>query len=176
MMHEFRLPADQKNTTPHNATAADEEVVRKNNSKYIHTLCLTKTFIILVIDLFSFVGLQEIWTLCRIFKRNVSYRKSTPDWRETSAKRKPTNSRPKTGNMDSENWEGYISFGAPEALDNEKKLFVGHNMNERNQFHVVSEPESCSSVLSDEAREFLVHGNWDEIVPAMDCAFDPYYF
>ncbi|KAL6314985.1 hypothetical protein AAG906_029208 [Vitis piasezkii] len=144
MMHEFRLPADQKNTTPHSATAADEEV--------------------------------EIWTLCRIFKRNVSYRKSTPDWRETSAKRKPTNSRPKTGNMDSENWEGYISFGAPEALDNEKKLFVGHNMNERNQFHVVSEPESCSSVLSDEAREFLVHGNWDEIVSAMDCAFDPYYF
>ncbi|WKA13248.1 hypothetical protein VitviT2T_030569 [Vitis vinifera] len=30
MMHEFRLPADQKN-----AQAADEEVVRKSNSKYI---------------------------------------------------------------------------------------------------------------------------------------------
>ena len=174
MMHEFRLPADQKNTT-HNATTADE-VVRKKNSKCMHTLCLTKTFIILVIDVFSFVGLQEIWTLCRIFKQNVSYRKSTPDWRETSAKRKPTKSRPKTGNMDSENWEGYISFGAPEALDNEKKLFVGHNMNERNQFHVVSDPESCFSVLSEEAREFFTNRNWDEILSAMDYDFDPYHF
>ncbi|XP_059444648.1 transcription factor JUNGBRUNNEN 1-like isoform X2 [Corylus avellana] len=31
----------------------------------------------------------EIWTLCRIFKRNVSHRKYTAEWREVSAKKHP---------------------------------------------------------------------------------------
>ena len=125
--------------------------------------------------------MQEIWTLCRIFQRNLSNRKLksfTPDWREVSAKCKPPNSRPKSGNLDSENQESYICFGAQEVLDNEKKPFVGdNNMNERKQLNMVSDPESCSNtVLSDEAMEFFAYGNWDEIVSAMDNAFDPNHF
>ncbi|XP_034679654.1 transcription factor JUNGBRUNNEN 1-like [Vitis riparia] len=136
MMHEFRLPADQKN-----AQAADEEV--------------------------------EIWTLCRILKRNMSSRSARPGWRDASAKRNPTNTRPKTCTVDSENREGYTTFGAPVGAHNEKKPVHGHNVEERNQLHVGSEPESCSSVLGNEAREFFTHGNWDEIVSAMENAFDP---
>ena len=119
------------------------------------------------------MGLQEIWTLCRILKRNMSSRSARPGWRDASAKRNPTNTRPKTCNVDLENREGYTSFGAPVGAHNEKKPVHGHNVEERNQLHVGSEPESCSSVLGNEAREFFTHGNWDEIVSAMENAFDP---
>ncbi|KAK6149521.1 hypothetical protein DH2020_017046 [Rehmannia glutinosa] len=33
------------------------------------------------------VVMEEVWTLCRILKRNVSYRKCVPDWREVSDKK-----------------------------------------------------------------------------------------
>ena len=37
-----------------------------------------------------------------------------------------------------------------------------------------SQPESCSSsILSNDAREFFAHGNWDEIVSDMELSFDP---
>lgn len=177
MMHELRLPEDHKNSILLDAKAADEAIVRKHTAQYYthkNALYLTGSVIIVsIIYVLSDVGLQEVWTICRIFRRNMSHRKSAPDWREMPAKRKPTNSRPKTEQYS----EAYISFGAPEALENEKKLVVGQNMSERNQLQVVSEQESCSStVLSDEAREFLVNGNWDEIVSAMDYSFDPYHF
>ena len=134
------------------------------------------------------MGLQEIWTLCRIFKRDLSQKKYTPGWREVSVKRKQTNSRPEAaGNMDLGNRESYIWFGGPEEANiidhNEKKpnFVVGDNsMHEikKELMHVVSEPESCSStVLSDEAMEFFAHRNWDEIVSAMDdYAFHPSHF
>ena len=103
----------------------------------------------------------------------MSSRSARPGWRDASAKRNPTNTRPKTCNVDLENREGYTSFGAPVGAHNEKKPVHGHNVEERNQLHVGSEPESCSSVLGNEAREFFTHGNWDEIVSAMEHAFDP---
>ncbi|XP_040985744.1 transcription factor JUNGBRUNNEN 1-like isoform X2 [Juglans microcarpa x Juglans regia] len=60
MMHEFRLPADHDNNT------------NLSNAKS------------------STAPEAEIWTLCRIFERNVSHRKYTPDWRALSAKRHDT--------------------------------------------------------------------------------------
>lgn len=61
MMHEFRLPADQKNTTPPNAKAAAQEAVReKHFPKYLfHELnlyhflkisCMLFNFVILLRD------------------------------------------------------------------------------------------------------------------------------
>ncbi|KAK9741306.1 hypothetical protein RND81_03G096500 [Saponaria officinalis] len=50
----------------------------------------------------------EIWTLCRIFKRN---KRQTPDWRELSARRNASNPSSKTNSIDSNpNCERYISF------------------------------------------------------------------
>ncbi|RVW21313.1 Transcription factor JUNGBRUNNEN 1 [Vitis vinifera] len=124
MMHEFRLPADQKNATLPTAKAADQEA--------------------------------EVWTLCRIFKRNMPHRSP-------------------------ENWEGYISSGAPVSLHKGKKP-VGSHIYEGNPLpagqvsSIVqgSQPESCSSsILSNDAREFFAHGNWDEIVSVMELSFDP---
>lgn len=127
------------------------------------------------------MGLQEVWTICRIFKRNQSYRKYTPERGELSTKRNSTtNGRTKTWNGElAKCREVYnnISFGASSGVeddDDEKKAVnvVGRNW----AWQVgISEPESCSStVLSEEAREFFTNGNWDEIASVMDYAFDPY--
>lgn len=87
------------------------------------------------------------------------------------------NARPKTCDVaNSENWEtNYISFGAPEGVHDEKKAVHGHKVEEMNRLNVGRpEGESCStSVLGGEAREFFTHGNWDEIVSAMEYDFDP---
>lgn len=55
--------------------------------------------------------LQEIWTLCRIFKRN---KRHTPDWRELSSRKNAINSSSKSSSIDStnNNQECYISFAA----------------------------------------------------------------
>ena len=85
--------------------------------------------------------------------------------------------------MSSENWGGCISFGAPISLHKGKKP-VGSHIDEGNQLLVdqvssivqASQPESClSSILSEDAREFFAHGNWDELVPIMEFPFDPSY-
>ncbi|XP_011097796.1 transcription factor JUNGBRUNNEN 1 [Sesamum indicum] len=43
------------------------------------------------IDIKSVAQEAEVWTLCRIFKRNVSYKKCIPDWREIAAKKSTIN-------------------------------------------------------------------------------------
>ncbi|KAH7528154.1 transcription factor JUNGBRUNNEN 1 [Ziziphus jujuba] len=98
----------------------------------------------------------EIWTLCRIFKRNMSYRKYTPDWRELSAKRQPMDAliTSKKCNMNDDqysnrnNGESYIDFSAPIIYHEDKKpvilnhhhhhINVGNGItnNNNNQLHV----------------------------------------
>ncbi|KAL6313418.1 hypothetical protein AAG906_002814 [Vitis piasezkii] len=107
-------------------------------------------------------------SLPRLLIKKLRY---TQDWREVPAKRNPTNSKPKTCDMSPENWEGYI-----------RKNPVGSHIDEGNPLpagqvsSIVqgSQPESCSSsILSNDAREFFAHGNWDEIVSVMELSFDP---
>ncbi|KAM7269576.1 hypothetical protein ACFE04_025073 [Oxalis oulophora] len=85
MMHEFRLPP----TTDIN-----------NNNNMIN-VPNTKT-----------TNLQEaeVWTLCRILKRNVSYtKKYRPEWREDGSKRQK--SETKSYSVESSSHESYINFG-----------------------------------------------------------------
>ncbi|XP_019433848.1 PREDICTED: transcription factor JUNGBRUNNEN 1-like isoform X2 [Lupinus angustifolius] len=71
----------------------------------------------------------EIWTLCRIFKRNKSQRKHMPDMRSHSASRSHCNNNMKSRNNNVEsNQESYINFGAS----------VGHYQNKQN--HVINYP------------------------------------
>ena len=107
--------------------------------------------------MFFFEGLQEVWTVCRILKRNVTYRKYTPDWGELSAKGNSMNARAKACNLEAGNKEVYnISFGASAAA-------------------VEDEKKKKPVILSEEAREFFTNGNWDEIASVMDFSFDPYH-
>ncbi|KAG7955291.1 hypothetical protein I3843_11G064000 [Carya illinoinensis] len=88
----------------------------------------------------------EIWTLCRVFERNVSHRKYTPDWRALSAKRPTaTYSSSEACSLESNNREGYITFGSSttpfvnynDHEHNERKPVVNHNVDEIwNQLHV----------------------------------------
>ena len=137
--------------------------------------------------------LQEIWTVCRIFKRNLSHRKYTPDWREfefsrefeLSTKRHQADASSKAcSGESSNNRESYINFGAPFIFQNEHNneiKTVNHINNENNQLHVaqlssIAQPPSSSTNPQlpsssssfpinpvPDANEFFAYENWDEL-------------
>nr|AOC59203.1 NAC transcription factor 21 [Haloxylon ammodendron] len=105
MMHEFRLPSDP----------LQHDEAKSSNPKD--------------------TALEaEIWTLCRIFKRN---KRHTPDWRELSCRKNTINSSSKTSSIDSTNntQECYISFAphhqlAPPIINGEcSNIYVANNNN-----------------------------------------------
>ncbi|KAA8523453.1 hypothetical protein F0562_009876 [Nyssa sinensis] len=133
----------------------------------------------------NFAQEAEVWTLCRIFKRNVSYRKCIPDWRELSAKRtNPVDASSKTCSVESDNRDGYISFRAPVIRQiNENKPFVNHVMNETNQFIACQQSSisqtpstaSYSSFFSPESmNEFIKYGDWDDLRSVVEFSVDPF--
>ncbi|KAJ4705835.1 transcription factor JUNGBRUNNEN 1-like [Melia azedarach] len=96
MMHEFRLPSSNDNRTTTNVIFTNAKTTLQE---------------------------AEVWTICRIFKRSVSHRKYTPDWREQSSgnkRRHPTvldqlasSNNNIACSTESNNRESYISFEAP---------------------------------------------------------------
>ncbi|KAG8653140.1 hypothetical protein MANES_06G172900v8 [Manihot esculenta] len=153
MMHEFRLPTNDSNTTDLvNAKISAQEA--------------------------------EVWTLCRIFKRNVSHRKYTPDWREISNKRQPAaiDKSSKTCSVDSNSRETYLSFGAPHVECSDKKPVFNH-VNEWKQFHadqlssITTQPSSSmaspTNISSPYRNEVLGYSDWDELRSVVEFAFGP---
>lgn len=130
MMHEFRLPP------------AEDKV---NKMKHINNLDDENKPI---------AQEAEVWTLCRILKRNVSsYKKGMPDWREVTAKRNNMNMNPvaagdassQTCSGDSSDHntdinQGYnISFQNPVIRQNDqKKSFAHHHQFLHQQHHVMN--------------------------------------
>ncbi|XP_042477210.1 transcription factor JUNGBRUNNEN 1-like [Macadamia integrifolia] len=123
----------------------------------------------------------EIWTLCRIFKRNVTY-KYTTDWRTTkSIKQNPINdSSSQTCSFESDNREEYKSFGASVTQQNEKKATVNH-IDEKNQLFstqlnsIAQAPFNTfySSFPTINDNDLLREGNWDELASIVEFAIDP---
>ncbi|KAL7186893.1 hypothetical protein ACSBR2_028578 [Camellia fascicularis] len=154
MMHEFRLPADHDD----------------KSTKHI--------------DVKNIAQEAEVWTLCRILKRNVSYRKCIPDWRELSAKRNPVDASSKTCSIDeSDSHEGFnIDFRAPVIRQNEKKLFASH-LGETNQrmvgqlssiSHQTPSTGTYSNFYSHDVNEFIKFGDWDELRSVVEFSVDPF--
>ncbi|KAF8390930.1 hypothetical protein HHK36_023230 [Tetracentron sinense] len=122
----------------------------------------------------------EIMTLCRIFKRNVSFRKPTPNWRETTMKRYPTDSSSKTCSSESDSRDNYKTLDDLVIQQNEKKAFINHT-DERNQLlagqfsSVAQDPftESYSIFTNPSGNEFLRDGNWDDLRSIVEYAADP---
>ncbi|XP_031278806.1 transcription factor JUNGBRUNNEN 1-like [Pistacia vera] len=141
----------------------------------------------------------EVWTICRIFKRNMSYRKYTPDWRDSSSSAKRHSilaSTSKTYTIDSNNQESYISFEAPivhhhhhhhHQTNKPMKPLVDHHINyERNQQYIAAEQlsntiinsplsmasSSISSFQNPYGSELLTYENWDELRSVVEFAFD----
>ncbi|KAK3008224.1 hypothetical protein RJ639_015337 [Escallonia herrerae] len=93
MMHEFRLPPTWKTTDQENAKNVAAEAVSSLS------LLLLLGFLrkpIIKRSLWS----QEVWTLCRIFKRNASYKKYTSDLKQTTSRQSTTDAISKTWSLD----------------------------------------------------------------------------
>ncbi|XAR56896.1 hypothetical protein NMG60_11037532 [Bertholletia excelsa] len=161
MMHEFRLPADH------------DDKSTKHIAKHI--------------DVKSIAQEAEVWTLCRIFKRNVSYRKCIPDWREVSAKRNqnPVDAGSKTSSADSSDHshEAYIDFRAPvgrQMMMGEKKSFINHSARQNDQM-IASQLSSVSpapsvtsypSIFSPDVSEIIKYGDWEDLRSVVELAVD----
>ncbi|XVF18300.1 hypothetical protein REPUB_Repub11eG0009400 [Reevesia pubescens] len=130
----------------------------------------------------------EVWTICRIFKRNVSHRKYTQDWREIASKGNSiiNTTSSQTCSVESNNDdENYISFGAPNILQHyaDEKQVV-NQINERSQYwHVADELMSTiaqpdaqppSSSFSNPENDFFTYANWDELRSVVEFALDPF--
>ncbi|KAL0717095.1 hypothetical protein Bca4012_066417 [Brassica carinata] len=126
----------------------------------------------------------EVWTMCRIFKRNVSSRKYTPDWRELSGVKcvKPQQSKYQ---------EAYISFGDNESTisTNNINIMESKGNYERNVFQLYQTPHQHQPILMDTASTTQVDNmgphfsnadvhnttyvNWDELRSVVEFAFGP---
>ncbi|XP_010272267.1 PREDICTED: transcription factor JUNGBRUNNEN 1-like [Nelumbo nucifera] len=124
----------------------------------------------------------EIWTLCRIFKRIVSYRKYTPDWRATpSSKQSPTDSCSQTCSLESDNIDNYKNFGAHQVVQEIEKKPAFNHIDEMNQLlpnhlnPIAQLPSATlySSFPNTNSYEFIREGNWDELSSVVELALDP---
>ncbi|KAL2475900.1 Transcription factor JUNGBRUNNEN 1 [Abeliophyllum distichum] len=161
MMHEFRLPPNDG-----------------KSSKHIEAKSLADQE-------------AEVWTLCRILKRNISYKKCRPDWREVCpAKRNiginQVDASSKTCSSESDqNKQSYISFNAPIIRQNEKKPYpyfgdgIG-NQQYLGHFSSASQvppaASSFSSSMCSDINDLLKHADWEDLRSIVDCAANPFYF
>ncbi|XP_010542556.1 PREDICTED: transcription factor JUNGBRUNNEN 1-like [Tarenaya hassleriana] len=144
----------------------------------------------------------EVWTLCRIFKRHVSCKKYTPDWRESASAKhfRPHNKKPHTSS-DSLRQETYINFGDIDDTnlpilpytDGKKNILDENKTYEyRNMFHHSNQLSSMPphdmqigptplpvgpvhefwNVLEDNDH-VLSYGNWDELRSMVEFAIGP---
>ena len=130
------------------------------------------------------IWLQEVWTLCRIFKRNVSSRKYTPDWRELAGgkRMKPQQSKYQ---------EAYISFGDNESSSSTNNINVMEPKEnyERNVFQLRQTPHQHQPIpvdttittqvdstvphFSNDNIHDITYENWDELRSVVEFAFGP---
>lgn len=136
--------------------------------------------------------MQEIWTLCRIFKRSVSHRKQyTPDLRQLAAKRASTDKITKMRSLecDYSNQEAYINFGTNFGhYANDHRPVINNNASndQRHHHHQVhvgllnspaAQPPRLSAPSSDfwnspAANDFFTFENWDELGSVVKFAAD----
>ncbi|KAI8557359.1 hypothetical protein RHMOL_Rhmol04G0004800 [Rhododendron molle] len=162
MMHEYRLPDDHDH----------------DHHKIINKSIHVKN----IVDQEA-----EVWTLCRILERNASCKKynNIPDWREeVSSKTNPVvddESCKTCGSVEMNgSHENYVmSSEAPTNQQNEKKQFVGetnqllNTVGQLSSTMVSQTPSSSSSPLGPRVKEFTAYGDWDELTPVVEFAFNP---
>ncbi|KAK8629237.1 hypothetical protein V6N13_078088 [Hibiscus sabdariffa] len=129
----------------------------------------------------------EVWTLCRIFKRDVSCRKLVaPDWQNKKTNLSKQNSTTisftttatstRTSSVESENSVKFKSFGVIDDKEMERKLVNDHFL-EGNQLFTGTTTQVLPSYLSFSnpyADEYLGHQNWDELRPVVDYTLGMY--
>ncbi|KAL0407086.1 UNVERIFIED_CONTAM: Transcription factor JUNGBRUNNEN 1 [Sesamum latifolium] len=138
------------------------------------------------IDIKSVAQEAEVWTLCRIFKRNVSYKKSCiPDWQEIAAKRSTINpavdASSKTCSIDDDSSDhkintSYISFntsGHAQSITNQQLL--GH-FSSAPQAPTSAASSFSGSICGDTNDVYLRHTDWEDLRSIVDfVSVDPFY-
>lgn len=135
--------------------------------------------------------MQETWTLCRILKRNVSYKKPIPDWKEVAKKQRNNT----VMNMDVLSSK-ICSNSSIESSPNSSQIFISFsttsvvkqntytNTITENKHQFVSQQSSGTSSQSTtvgaastplDFNEWLEHGNWDELESIFELSFDPLF-
>ncbi|KAB1222151.1 Transcription factor JUNGBRUNNEN 1 [Morella rubra] len=122
----------------------------------------------------------EVWTICRILKRDVSCKKYAPEWQRTSSKQSPSYSSSTTSSSESINRDKHLSFGALSAMENDGRTF-SDAIDERNRYFArqlsltgqVPYINSGLSVSNPDEAVFSKAGNWDELMPMVEFAVDP---
>ncbi|AES66406.2 putative transcription factor NAM family [Medicago truncatula] len=143
MMHEFRLPS--------NIDAKTNISYPRNDADYAHE--------------------AEIWTLCRILKRNVSQRKQIPEMKQLANKLQSVHntSTRMDNNMEFNiNQQTYINFGASHEhhhVHEDKPVNNYTSSDQSNQFH-------GSNQFHEDANELLPFDNWDELGSVVRFAVD----
>lgn len=158
MMHEFRLPPPPNSGKSTNLT-----------------------------DVKNFAQEAEVWTLCRILKRNASYKKYVPsEWKNTPLIKQniPSDSCSKTCSLESDhNNDQYLSFGDSVIQDKQqhrsKPVIINHGgFDGRNQV-LIGHPNAqaqaqFSSFWNTNGDELFRDGNgWDELRSVVEFAIDP---
>ncbi|KAK7848759.1 transcription factor jungbrunnen 1 [Quercus suber] len=101
----------------------------------------------------------EVWTLCRILKRDVSYKK----WQEISSKPSLTDSSCTT------------SCSSESNIDRDSDIYEGNQFS-AGQLSLTGEVPymaSCVSDLNPSGDDYSKEGNWDELMPIVEFANDP---
>ncbi|CAL9135464.1 unnamed protein product [Musa textilis] len=112
----------------------------------------------------------EIWTICRIFKRNT-YRKS---WKQSNNMKLPTDSSPKSSSFESDDGGNEFKFFASSSyLHEEEMKYVGNCFGEIEQTYGSqwnSTAQAPTPTLHSDAvsttpsvNDFFRDGNWDEL-------------
>lgn len=128
---------------------------------------------------------QEVWTLCRIFKRNPSFRKYALEGKgSTSNRQAATDSSSKTCSLESDNNDKYLSFETSSTTRTKSRTIVDSSINERSQL-LVGQMSSFVSPYSSTGPystfwspnivddQFFTSGNWDELRSIVESAMDP---
>ncbi|KAK8706413.1 hypothetical protein V6N13_049980 [Hibiscus sabdariffa] len=165
MMHEFRLPTDDNsNTGGGGGGFSSPKIVAQE---------------------------AEVWTLCRIFKRNSSLKKFRPDWRQQSAAKKAsvaTQMSSQTCSVESNSHGNYISFGSPMVehyrTDEKSSMHVNHTIYGRNQWQIADKMSAVTQIPSSMASsssfsncpeiDFFTDVNWDELKSVVEFALEPF--
>ncbi|EOY27482.1 NAC domain containing protein 42, putative [Theobroma cacao] len=112
----------------------------------------------------------EVWTLCRIFKRDVSYRKYALDWQSNKnpSKQNTTASGSRTCSIESDNSVEVKSFGVLDEKEIERKLANDHLLGRTQFFAGTTQVPSYLSFSNPNGGEFFGQQNWDELRPVVD--------
>lgn len=116
---------------------------------------------------------QEVWTLCRIFKRVPSYKRYTPNLKDLNTAPITKSSSSKTCSLESDTSKPCLTFtNSPSSL-----LLQQNQMMMKPVFgHVEQQPPttfSYSSFWNHHQNLELPHDNWDDLTSVVQFAVDP---